>query len=173
MNGRTFAITSEDLVIFGIIFSPAALLSLNPSPATSAKRFEFEYPWTVVRKALSTPTLLSKALRIGATAFAVLEPKENAFEFKFISSSFAPGTYIWISLKSSGVDATITFLQPFDRCFSTSSFVLGLPVARTTISVLSLSHLASSPFFQELNNISLPFTTIPLSESSISASSCP
>ena len=44
MNGRTFAITSEDLVIFGIIFSPAALLSLNPSPATSAKRFEFEYP---------------------------------------------------------------------------------------------------------------------------------
>ena len=41
-KGRTFTITSEDFVILGIIFSPAALFSLKPSPATSAKRFEFE-----------------------------------------------------------------------------------------------------------------------------------
>ena len=126
-----------------------------------------------MRNALSTPTLLSKALRIGATAFAVLEPKENTLEFKSISSSFAPGTYICISSKFSGVEATITFLQPFDKCLSTSSLVFGLPVARTTMSVFSSSQFASSPFFQELNKISLPLTTIPVSDSSISASSFP
>ena len=42
MKGRTFVTTSDDFVILGIIFSPAALLSLKPSPATSANRFEFE-----------------------------------------------------------------------------------------------------------------------------------
>ena len=118
-----------------------------------------------MRNALSTPTLLSKALRIGATALAVLEPKENALEFKSIFSSFAPGTYICISSKFSGVEATITFLQPFDKCLSTSSLVFGLPVARTTMSVFSSSQFASSPFFQELNKISLSFTTIPVSDS--------
>ena len=126
-----------------------------------------------MRNALSTPTSPSKALSIGATAFAVFEPRENALEFKSISSSFAPGTYICMSSKFSGVEATITFLQPFDKCFSTSSLVLGLPVARTTMSVFSSSQFDSSPFFHELNEISLPFTTIPVSDSSISASSFP
>ena len=112
-------------------------------------------------------------MRIGATAFAVLEPRENELEFKSTSSSFAPGTYICMSSKFSGVEATITFLQPFDKCFSTSSLVLGLPVARTTISLFISSQFASSPFFHELNKISLPFTTIPVSESSISASIFP
>ena len=41
-KGRTFSITFEELVLFGIIFSPAALFCLNPSPATSASLFEFE-----------------------------------------------------------------------------------------------------------------------------------
>ena len=42
IKGRTFVTTSDDFVILGMIFSPAALLSLKPSPATSANRFEFE-----------------------------------------------------------------------------------------------------------------------------------
>ena len=59
--------------------------------------------------------LFAGALSIGATAFAVFEPRENALEFKSISSSFATGTYICMSSKFSGVEATITFLQPFDK----------------------------------------------------------
>ena len=91
-KGSTFTITSDDLVILGIIFSPAALFSLKPSPATSANLFEFEYPCTVVKKALSTPTSLFKAFSIGATAFAVFDPSEKTSELKSVYSSFAPGT---------------------------------------------------------------------------------
>ena len=92
INGNTVSITSEDLVIPGIIFSPAALLSLNPSPATSAKRFEFEYPCTVVKNALSTPNSSFKILKSGATAFAVFEPKDILLFVKSTFASFAPGT---------------------------------------------------------------------------------
>jgi hypothetical protein len=41
-KGSTFSITCEDVVLFGIMFSPAALFCLKPSPATSANLFEFE-----------------------------------------------------------------------------------------------------------------------------------
>ena len=41
-SGNTVSMTLDELVIDGIIFSPAALFFRNPSPATSANLFEFE-----------------------------------------------------------------------------------------------------------------------------------
>jgi len=78
--------------MLGMIFSPAARFNLKPSPATSASLFEFEYPCTVVKKALSMPKLSFNTFKTGATAFAVFEPSEKTFLPKSTTSSFAPGT---------------------------------------------------------------------------------
>ena len=68
------------------MFSPAARLTLNPSPATSESLFEFEYPCIVEIYAFLIPYLSSRVFNTGPAAILVFDPSEITFESKLKSS---------------------------------------------------------------------------------------